>query len=153
MTLALLLVDLEQRGSAETLQNPVLNTSTGVHPCVKFGGACGLALRWRAPGELVLWRFKRGRRWVLKSSRDPTCFFLLSFVCLCESVCVCNSTPLWLPGFFNPIQHFPSVYFSLQWRWAPGDALFNSFPRVTSGAWRLYFGRVENIVSVTAWFL
>lgn len=83
MTLALLLVDLEQRGSAETLQNPVLNTSTGVHPCVKFGGACGLA-----PGELVLWRSKRGRRWVLKSSRDPTCFFLLSFVCLCESVCV-----------------------------------------------------------------
>lgn len=148
MTLALLLVDLEQRGSAETLQNPVLNTSTGVHPCVKFGGACGLA-----PGELVLWRSKRGRRWVLKSSRDPTCFFLLSFVCLCESVCVCNSTPLWLPGFFNPIQHFPSVYFSLQWRWAPGDALFNSFPLLPASLASVFWTCREHCLSNSLVFI
>lgn len=74
MTLALLLVDLEQRGSAETLQNPVLNTSTGVHPCVKFGGACGLALRWspRRAGALTL---QTGAEMGIKKFPGPNLFF------------------------------------------------------------------------------
>lgn len=71
--------------AAPLKENPEWNTFTGEHPCVKFGGACWLAVCWRAPGELVLWRSKRGRRWVLKGSRDPTWFFVCA--CVCVRVC------------------------------------------------------------------